>query len=124
MVALTDAIGKLIHFIILPGQSHNLMVMPALLDPVDFTTLIGDKAFDSDALLDTLAEHGVKTVIPPKRNRTLPRTFDRDIYRERHRIENFFCKIKEFRAITTRYDKTASRFAAGIYLIAEIIAAR
>ncbi len=123
-VALTDAIGTLIRFVILPGQSHDRMAIPDLLQDIAFTTLIGDKAFDSDALLDRLAEHGVKTVIPPKKNRTLPRTFDRDAYRDRHRIENFFCKIKEFRAIATRYDKTASSFAAGIHLVAGVIAAR
>ena len=87
-------------------------------------TLIGDKAFDSDALLDTLAKRGAEAVIPPKTNRTVQRTFDRDTYRERHRIENFFGKIKEFRAIATRYDKTASSFAAGIHLVAGGIAAR
>ncbi|MCY4300214.1 MAG: transposase [Aestuariivita sp.] len=91
---------------------------------MDFTTWIGDTACDSDALLDRLAERGAEAVIPPKKNRTLPRTFDRDAYRDRHRIENFFCKIKEFRAIATRYDKTASSFAAGIHLVAGIIAAR
>jgi len=91
---------------------------------VDFTTWIGDTACDSDTVLNRLAEHGVKTVIPPKKNRTLPRTFDRDTDRDRDRIENVFCKIKAFRVIATRYDKTASRFAAGIHLVAGIIAAR
>ena len=91
---------------------------------MDFTPWIGDTACDSDALLDRLAEHGVKTVIPPKKNRTLPRTFDRDADRDRHRIETVFCKIKAFRAIATRYDKTASRFAAGIHRVAGVIAAR
>ena len=86
--------------------------------------MIGDKAFDSDALLHMLADRGAEAVIPPKKNRTLPHTFDRDTYRERHRIENVFGKIKAFRAIATRYDKTASSFEAGIYLIAGIIAAR
>jgi len=124
IVARTDAIGTLIRFVILPGQSHDRMAIPDLLQDIAFTTWIGDTACDSDALLDRLAEHGVKTVIPPKKNRTLPRTFDRDTYRERHRIENFFCKIKEFRAIATRYDKTASSFAAGIHLVAGVIAAR
>ena len=100
------------------------MAMPDLLQDIAVVTLIGDKACDSDALLDRLAEHGVKTVRPPKKNRTLPRTFDRDAYRDRHRIETVFCKIKAFRAIATRYDKTASRFAAGIHRVAGIIAAR
>ena len=123
-VALTDAIGKLIRFVILPGQSHDRMAIPMLLDPVNFTTWIGDTACDSDALLDRLAERGAEAVIPPKKNRTLPRTFDRDTDRDRHRIENAFCKIKQFRAIATRYDKTASSFAAGIHRVAGIIAAR
>jgi len=99
------------------------MAIPDLLQDIAFTTWIGDTACDPDALLDRLAEHGVKTVIPPKRNRTLPRTFDRDTDRDRHRIAHVFCKIKAFRAIATRYDKTASRFAAGMYRIAGIIAA-
>ncbi len=123
-VALTDAIGKLIRFVVLPGPSHDRVALPMLLDPVDFTTWIGDKACDSDALLDRLAEHGVKTVIPPKKNRTHQRTFDGDTDRDRHRIENVFATIKAFRAIATRYDKTASRFAAGIHRVAGIIAAR
>jgi len=95
-----------------------------LLDPVDFTTWIGDTACDPDALLNRLADRGADAVIPPKTNRTLPRTFDRDPDRDRHRIAHVFARIKAFRAIATRYDKTASRFAAGIHRIAGIIAAR
>ena len=100
------------------------MAIPDLLQDIAFTTWIGDKACDSDALLDTRAERGAEAVIPPKRNRALPRTFDRDTDRDRYRIEKVFCKIKAFRAIATRYDKTASRFAAGIHRVAGIIAAR
>jgi len=100
------------------------MAIPDLLQDVPFTTWIGDTACDSDALLDTLAERGAEAVIPPKKNRTLPRTFDRDADRDRHRIETVSARIKAFRAIATRYDKTASRFAAGIHRIAGIIAAR
>jgi len=100
------------------------MALPDLLEDISCATLIGDKAFNSDGLLEDLAERGVNAVIPPRTNRTVLRPFDRDVYRERHRIENFFAKIKEFRAIATRYDKTASSFAAGIHLVAGIIAAR
>jgi len=113
----------LIRFVVLPGQSHDRVAIPDLLQDIAVVTWIGDTACDSDALLDRLAEHGVKTVIPPKTNRTLPRTFDRDTYRDRHRIANVSARIKAFRAIATRYDKTASSFAAGMYRIAGIIAA-
>jgi len=87
-------------------------------------TWIGDTACDSDALLNRRAERGAEAVIPPKTNRTLPRTFDRDLYRDRHRIAKVFATIKAFRAIATRYDKTASRFAAGIHRITGVTAAQ
>ncbi len=60
-------------------------------------------------------------VIPPKSNRRLPREFDKDLYKERHLIESFFAKLKKFRAIATRYDKTARNFLAGIHLAATVI---
>ncbi|MCY4306392.1 MAG: hypothetical protein OXC62_16695 [Aestuariivita sp.] len=63
--------------------------------------LIGDKIFDSDALLEAIAKRGVDVVIFPKKNRALERTFDRDLYREGHRVEDVFVTIKAFRAIMT-----------------------
>ncbi len=123
-VARTDAIGTLIRFVVLPGPSHDRMAIPDLLQDIAFTTWIGDTACDSDALLDRLADRGADAVIPPKKNRTHQRTFDRDADRDRHRIETVFATIKAFWAIATRYDKTASRFAAGIHRVAGVIAAR
>jgi transposase len=61
------------------------------------------------------------TVIPPRSNRKNPRDYDRDLYAARHLIENFFCKLKQFRAIATRYDKTARNFLAAIHLAAAVI---
>ncbi len=84
--------------------------------------LIADKAFDADARVRApLAAAGKTAVIPPKANRTLPLDFDRDTYKARHLIENFFAKIKQFRAIATRYDKTARNFLAAIHLVAAAI---
>ena len=84
--------------------------------------LIADKAFDADArVLEPLAQAGKSAVIPPRPNRLTPREFDRHLYKERHLIENFFCKLKQFRAIATRYDKTARNFLAAIHLAAAII---
>jgi transposase len=60
-------------------------------------------------------------VIPPKSNRRSPRTYDRDLYKARHLIENFFARLKQFRAIATRYDKTARNFLAAIYLAASVV---
>jgi transposase len=85
-------------------------------------TLIADKAFDADKrVIEPLAEAGKTVVIPPKSNRRSPRTYDRDLYKARHLIENFFAKLKQFRAIATRYDKTARNFLAAIYLAASVV---
>ena len=60
-------------------------------------------------------------MIPPRTNRRSPRSFDRDLYKARHLIENFFAKLKQYRAIATRYDKRARNFLAGIHLAAAVI---
>ena len=84
--------------------------------------LIADKAFDADdRVLKPLAQAGIRAVIPPKANRKQPRPYDKDLYKARHLIENFFAKLKQFRAIATRYDKRAINFLAAVYLASTII---
>ena len=98
-----------------PGADHLLPTMEA-------DTLIADKTFDADArVLEPLAAAGKTTVIPPRSNRSLPRDYDRELYAARHLIENFFAKIKQFRAIATRYEKTARNFLAATQLIASVV---
>ena len=63
----------------------------------------------------------MKAVIPPKSNRKIQRAYDGDLYQTRHLIENFFAKLKQYRAIATRYDKRACAFLGGIYLAASVI---
>ena len=85
-------------------------------------TLIADKAFDADArVLEPLAAAGKTVVIPPRTNRSSPRDYDRELYRARHLIENFFARIKQFRAIATRYEKTARNFLAALQLVASVV---
>ncbi len=93
-----------------------------LLPEMQADMLIADKAFDADQrVIEPLAAAGKTAVIPPKANRRAPRKFNRHIYKERHLIENFFAKLKQFRAIATRYDKTARNFLAAVYLTASAI---
>ncbi|MCY4007385.1 MAG: transposase [Rhodobacteraceae bacterium] len=124
VVALTDAVGHLIRFGVLPGQTYDLKAVPELLDDLTCEMLMGDKAFDADGLLATVAERGATAVIPPQSNRNTSRDFDHDATRERHRIETVFAKIKEAHSLATRYDKTRASFAAGIHLMAGVVAAR
>ena len=114
--------GNPLAFLLTPGQAHDLAGADALLPQMAADTLLADKAFDADQrVIERLAAAGKTAVIPPKSNRKNPRTYDRELYKARHLIENFFCKLKQLRAIATRYDKTARNFLAAIYLAASAI---
>ena len=114
--ALVDALGNPTGFFLTPGQAHDLVGADALLPLLVADTLIADKAFDADArVLELLAAANKVAVIPPSSSRSSRRPYDRELYKARHLIENFFCKLKHFRAIATRYDKRAVNFLAGIY---------
>jgi transposase len=120
--ALVDALGNPVAFMLTPGQAHDLAGADVLLPQMAADLLIADKAFDADARVHRpLAAAGKSAVIPPRQNRMTPRDFDQELYKARHLIENFFCKLKQFRAIATRYDKTARNFLAAIYLAAATI---
>ena len=96
--------------------------MEPLIDGVAFEALIGDKAFDSDWLRAELNERGALAVIPSNGSRAGAIVYDEEMYKWRHLIENFFQKLKEFRRIATRYDKTDSSFRAAIHLTATFLA--
>ena len=93
-----------------------------LLETLTSDTLLADKGYDADERVIKRLEHQGKTVvIPPKRNRKAPRDYDRELYKARHLIENFFAKLKQYRAIATRYDKLAETFLSAIYMAAVVI---
>jgi putative transposase len=83
--------------------------------------LLGDKAYDSAALRRWLSKRGTRPVIPNRSNRKRPFGFSKKWYRQRHRVENAFCRLKDFRRIATRYDRLARNFLASVYLAATII---
>ena len=119
---MVDALGNPVGFFLTGGQAHDLAGADHLLPQMQADTLIADKAFDADErVIQPLQAVGKAAVIPPKANRKLPRDYDRDLYKARHLIENFFAKLKQFRAIATRYDKTARNFLAAIHIVASVI---
>ena len=122
MVALVDALGRLARFELLPGNRHESVATEGLLKGLSFDALLADKGFDSDGLRDSLDARGAEAVIPPKSNRVKAIDCDMAKYRRRHRVENFFCKIKHFRRIATRYDQTASSYAALVWVVASVLA--
>lgn len=118
---LVDALGNPLGFFLTPGQAHDLQGADALLPDMKADTLLADKAFDADQrVIEPLLAAGKTAVIPSKSNRKNPRPFDKDMYKARHLIENFYCRLKQFRAIATRYDKTATNFLAAIHLAAAL----
>jgi transposase len=124
ILALTDALGNLVRFVLLPGQRFDTVGVPPLIDGLSFDALIADKAFDSNALIAELDARGAKVVISQHPRRTTPLDIDREMYKWRHLIENFFCKLKEFKRVAMRSDKTDQSFAAMIHLAAAVINTR
>ena len=112
------------RFVLLPGHRHDSIGVAPLIEEVAFGGLIADKAFDSDALTADLNERGAKVVISQRPGRSQPLKIDREIYKWRHLIENFFGKLKEFKRIALRADKTDQSFKAMIHLAAAVINSR
>lgn len=84
--------------------------------------VLADKAYDADERMrQKLKEKGCEPVIPPKKNRLEPSNYDQYLYKSRHLIENFFAKLKQYRAIATRYDKTSSNFLGAIHLASIVL---
>ena len=121
-MVLADALGNLARFVLLPGQRHDSIGVEPLITGLDFDALIADKAFDNNALRANLNERGALAVIPAKVDRKTHIPHDTEMYKWRHLVENLFQKIKEFRRIATRYDKTDTSYAAAIHLVAALIA--
>ncbi len=112
------------RFVLLPGQRHDTIGLPPLIEGVEFEALIADKAFDADWITEELNQRGAKAVVSQKSGRLRPLQIDAEVYKWRHLIENFFCKLKEFKRIAMRSDKTDQSFGAMINLAATTINSR
>jgi len=114
-------LGNLVRFVLLPGNRHDVNLVEKLMNGVACGAFIGDKAFDAKRLREFFAGEGVEVVIPPRNGTKGADGYDREKYKWRHLIENFFCKIKAFRRIATRYEKTDACFAAMLYAVNIVI---
>jgi transposase len=115
--ALTDVAGRPFALILTPGNVSDIAVAPALLArAAGARYVLADKGYDADALRRSLRKAGAVPVIPGRSNRKRQVLYDRTLYRERHRVENAFCRIKDYRRVATRYDKLAANFLSGVAL--------
>ncbi len=119
--AVVDALGNPLRFILTPGQVHDSKQSEALIAGFDFDKLLADKGYDSDRFRAIIGSAGAEAVMPSIGSRSQPIPYDKHTYKERNLVERFFCWIKQFRRIATRYEKTASSFSGMLHLAAAMV---
>jgi transposase len=121
---LTDALGNLVRFVLMPGHRFDTFGVAPLIKGITFDAVLADKAFDSNWIIAEMNDRGAVICISQHPRRAAPLSIDTEIYKSRHLIENFFCKLKEFKRIALRADKTDASFEAMIYAVAALINSR
>lgn len=116
-----DTLGRPLRFILVPGQTGDVLSAPALLEGFKVQAVLADKAYDSNAFRQIVAATGAEAVIPSNRTRKLLIPHDPIVYRLRNRIERCFNKLKHFRRFATRYDRRDIYFLSFIHLAAAMI---
>lgn len=119
--AKVDALGLPLCFQLTAGQTHEINMAKLLLEDEGSDYLLADRAYDCDDFRNELAQRETQAVIPGKKNRIIPIEHDKHLYKERNCIERFFNRIKSFRRIATRYDKTAIMFLGALTLVGIIL---
>jgi len=119
--ALVDALGNPLKFVLTPGQRHDITQAKNLSADIVNASIIGDTAYDADHFIESIKDQQCKPEIPPRRNRKQPRDYDVHLYKERHSIECFFGKIKHFRRIFSRFDKSSQVYLSFLYFVGTLI---
>ena len=114
-----DALGNPVAFHLSPGQDADITHAEKVVGDRKPDALLGDKGYDSDAFVATLQKRGIEVVIPSRKNRVVPRAYDKDVYKERNKAERGFNRLKQYRRVATRYEKRSRNFL-GMVLVAAI----
>lgn len=116
--AAVDALGNPRRFVLTPGHRADITQAGALIAEDRPGAVVADKGYDADALLAHIEALEAEAVVPPKRNRKKLRPYDENLYADRNKIERFFNRIKHYRRVATRYEKTARNYLAVVQLAA------
>lgn len=116
-----DAQGQAVELRLGPGQEHDVTRAEELLASHEPEFVIADKGYDSDELVKVIVERGAKPVIPPRSNRCAKRRFSKRRYKQRNLVERFFNRLKHYRRIATRYEKTARNYLTFVNLAATLV---
>jgi transposase len=114
--ALVDENGLPVRLMVTAGQAHDLQAAPALIAELKCRHVVADRGYDSDGFLAAIRASGAKAHIPTPSRRVIQRTVSRRIYRQRNLVERYFCKLKHFRRVATRFDKLARNYLASVML--------
>jgi len=113
----TDAFGNPVRIILTGGERNDITQIEPLLDGLRADFVLADKGYDGQRAMQAIALSGAKPVVPRRKTTASWRIFDRVLYKDRNAIERFFCKIKHFRRIATRYDKLARNYFGFLNLV-------
>ena len=119
-----DSLGHPLRFMLTAGQRHDITCAEALIDGYSSEYVIADTSYDSMPFIESITDTGAVPVIPPRANRRDSRDYDVDLYKERHIVECFINKIKQYRRISSRFDKLAVRYMGFLSFVATIICLR
>ena len=114
--AVIDGLGNPLRFKLTPANLSDVGELPGLIEGLPAKALLADKAYDSNAVVELALQAGMEVIIPSKKNRKQPRSFDSVRYRARHLVENLFQRMKIFRRIATRFEKLDERFMAFVHI--------
>ena len=119
---MVDALGNPLRLLLGPGQEADCGRTDELLAAAAGAGyVLADKGYDTDRTLASVAALGAGAVIPSKKNRLVQRAIDRNLYRDRNKVERFFGRLKQFRRLATRYDKTASSFLGMLHFVSALL---
>jgi transposase len=116
-----NGLGLPVELQVTPGQVADITQAETLLEGYDYDAALADKGYDSQKFVDYIEARGAEAVIPPRSNRHDPREFDRHLYKERNQVERFIGRIKQYRRVATRYEKTARNFLAFVQAAAIMV---
>jgi transposase len=112
-----DQDGLPVRILLTAGQSSDMTAVPELLAGLPTPlTVVADRGYDSNAVIDLIRRSGAEPNIPSTAQRTVRRSVDPAIYRKRNLVERYFCSIKQFRRVATRFDKLARNFLAAVLI--------
>ena len=113
--------GNPLRFVVSEGQRADVKFAESLIEGYGQAgAVVADKAYDADRLIEAIGQMEARAVIPPKKNRKEPRKYDKNLYKDRNKVERYFGRVKHYRRLATRYEKTAQNFLAFWHIAAAI----